>query len=143
MRVIDYDSVGLVGRNLLISSDSPIEDLPPFVIPNDSRTFNRIIVPDEIEVSFLTNYVADAGIKDRPTFEPLADKASIASDGVEVLTITKLPRGTTSFELMGPVSDSWTETRFKTDLTINVPGHYKLKITQWPYQDREVEFDAA
>lgn len=82
-------------------------------------------------------------LKDRPVFTPSADKAILLADGADVLTITKLPRGTTSFELLGPVMDSWTETRLKTDLTINVPGHYKLKITQWPYQDREIEFDAA
>lgn len=95
------------------------------------------------DIHYVDLAVSPMLIKDRPTFQPLADKSSIAANGVEVLTVTKLPKGTTQIELIGPVSDTWNETRQKTDFTINVPGHYKLKISQWPYQDREVEFDAT
>jgi hypothetical protein len=143
MRILDYAENGYIGRNFFISYDFPIEDIPPFSIPNDTRTFNRIVIPDEVVAKSDAQYVSNGLVMDRPTFEPLADKVMIDADGIDALTITKLPKGTTHLELFGPVSDSWTETRQKTDLTINVPGHYKLKITQWPYQDREIEFDAT
>lgn len=120
-----------------------------YITDQKNWEINRSGDRDFVEGSFEkdSNYVdiktVTKVVRVRPTFEPLADKSAICADGVDVLTVSQLPRGTTQLQLTGPVTDTWTETRQKTDLTINVPGRYKLKIAQWPYQDCEVEFDAT
>ena len=87
-------------------------------------------------------YVVNSEIQPRPTFTPTADKTTIKADGVDVITISGLPSAMNEFRLDGPAYDAW-EQMGDVQLTVNLPGTYTLRISQWPYQDAEVTFNAS
>jgi hypothetical protein len=89
-----------------------------------------------------TQYVNQGFVVNRPAFTLSADKQSIAADGQDVITISGLPEGVCQVMLWGAVVDSW-EQEGDIQLTANIPGAYQLRISQWPYQDQEISFDAA
>ena len=82
-------------------------------------------------------------LTERPSMAALADKSSIKADGVDVLIVSNLPKGVTTLRLVGPLCDSWDETGKETDFTVNVPGRYRLVISQFPFKDMELQFNAA
>lgn len=88
------------------------------------------------------DYYDGTEIVPRPTFTPSADKESIKADGVEVITISGLPSAMNEFRLDGPAYDAW-EQMGDVQLTVNLPGTYTLRISQWPYQDAGVTFNAS
>lgn len=88
-------------------------------------------------------YVTFDGATPRPVFSASLNKTDIKADGQDILTVAGLPIGTTKILLLGTIESAWNETREFTDLTVNVPGHYRIWITQWPYQDKMVEFNAS
>ena len=89
-----------------------------------------------------TAYYLDGEFVERPTFALTVDKSSITADGHDVITISGLPDGACQVMLWGAVVDSW-EQEGDIQLTANLPGNYQLRISQWPYQDQEVSFDAT
>jgi hypothetical protein len=89
-----------------------------------------------------TSYVVDEALQPRPTFTLTADKTSIAADGQDVITISGLPEGDCQLNLCGPVSDLWTQTG-DVELTVNMAGEYTLRVSQWPYIDQEITFNAS
>lgn len=98
-------------------------------------------IDGEIDQSLF--YMKNGALTERPAMAALADKTLIKADGLDVLKISGLPKGVTTFRLIGPVCDSWDETEKQTDFTVNLPGNYRLFISQWPYQDAEVSFNAT
>lgn len=88
-------------------------------------------------------YMKNGALTERPAMVALADKSSIKADGLDVLKVAGLPKGVTTFRLVGSVCDSWDETGKQTDFTVNLPGTYRLSIIQFPYKDLEIEFDAT
>jgi hypothetical protein len=90
-----------------------------------------------------TQYISGGEIVDRPVFVPVADKQTISADGVDVITITGLPTGSTDIKLVGPVFDQWTDTEYTVELTVNMQGSYTISFEHWPYQDAEVTFNAS
>jgi hypothetical protein len=88
-------------------------------------------------------YVKDGELTSRPEMNAVADKPSINADGLDVLTISGLPTGKSDVSLVGPIRDQWSETKRKIELTVNMAGTYRLFISQWPYQDTEVTFNAT
>ena len=89
-----------------------------------------------------TAYYLDGEFVERPTFALTVDKSSITADGHDVITISGLPDGACQVMLWGAVVDSW-EQEGDIQLTANLPGNYQLRISQWPYQDQEISFDAT
>lgn len=87
-------------------------------------------------------YFVDDQPVSRPTFTPIATKTLIEANGTDVLTITDLPTGECEIHLWGPASDSWAQDG-DIKLTVNMPGAYTIRISQWPYQDAEVTFNAT
>ena len=75
-------------------------------------------------------YVDSEAPTPRPAFTPTADKESIKADGVEVITITGLPEGICQIMIYGAVYDVW-EQEGDIELTVNMPGKYTLRISQW------------
>lgn len=82
-------------------------------------------------------------VKPRPSFTAEADKQSIFADGTDVITVTGLPQGDTRVSISGPIGTSWVENRDQITLTVNIPGRYRIRFTQFPYKDSTVEFDAT
>lgn len=78
----------------------------------------------------------------RPIFTLTADKKTIKANGQEHITINGLPEGICQAMIWGAVYDAW-EQEGDIQLTVNMPGSYTLRISQWPYQDSEVTFDAT
>jgi hypothetical protein len=78
----------------------------------------------------------------RPPMNPAFDKAQIAADGVEVITLSNLPdpcqityTGPT-FRQLGESTGG--EAQFNTDAT----GTHTVRISAFPYLNWEVSFDA-
>ena len=95
------------------------------------------------EVSPLDRYyVKDGAIAERPTFTPTITPTSTPADGASVVTISGFPVEST-LTISGPINESWTETQTSTELTVNLPGLYKVRIENWPHQDAEVTFHAT
>ena len=89
-----------------------------------------------------SSYVKDGAIAERPTFTSSATPVSIPADGVSIVTISGFPADST-LTISGPINETWTETEITTELTVNLPGSYKVRIENWPYQDAEVAFNAT
>lgn len=89
-----------------------------------------------------TAYYLENEFVERPTFTLIADKTTIAPDGSDVITITGVPTGDFDVLLSGAVSDSWTQSG-DIEITVNLPGDYRLRVAQWPYQDAEIRFNAS
>lgn len=106
-----------------------------------NRRDNIDFIDGELNASLF--YIKNGVPTERPAMAVSADKSSIKADGLDVLKISGLPKGVTTFRLIGPVCDSWDETEKQTDFTVNLPGNYRLSITQFPYKDMEIEFNAA
>ena len=87
-------------------------------------------------------YVNSNAITPRPTFTLTADKTSIAADGQEIITISGLPDGECQVMLWGSVNDQWTQ-EGDIQLTANIPGWYQIRVSQWPYQEQEITFNAS
>lgn len=82
-------------------------------------------------------------VKARPSFTATADKTSITADGADVLTVSGLPEGNTRVAISGPITTSWIEDRNQITLTVNIPGSYQIRFTQFPYLPSSVDFDAT
>ena len=89
-----------------------------------------------------TSYYSSGEFVERPEFTPTKSKDSIQANGQDVLTITGVPKGECKIQLSGPVSDEWTQ-KGKIEITVDVPGAYSVRISQWPYIEKEIRFDAA
>jgi hypothetical protein len=87
-------------------------------------------------------YVKENTVTPRPTFTLTADKTSIVADGQDVITISGLPEGECDVQLWGAVNDQWTQTG-DIQLTANIPGAYQIRVSQWPYQEQEITFNAS
>jgi hypothetical protein len=142
MRAVDYDSTGYIGRVLNHPSIEGMPEIPLFVIPNDARTFSRIEVADDTDVSQDKQYVLNGAIAQRPTWQPVVSAATIPADGQTPIVISGLPQSS-AVQVFGPVTDAWQETSGEVSLTVNLPGSYIVRISPFPYQDVEVKFDAA
>ena len=89
-----------------------------------------------------TAYYLENEFVERPTFTLTADKTSIAADGQDVIAISGLPDGECDVQLWGAVNDQWTQTG-DIQLTANIPGWYQIRVSQWPYQEQEITFNAS
>lgn len=98
-------------------------------------------IDGEIDQSLF--YMKKGVLTERPLMAALSDKSSIKADGLDVLTVSNLPKGVTTLRLVGPLCDSWDEKSNQADFTVNVPGRYQLVISQFPFKDMELEFNAA
>lgn len=104
--------------------------------------FTSIVVDDTVEYSRRDIYVLNEEIALRPTFIPAISPASIPADGVCPVTISNFPEGAT-LRISGPINDEWVETGTSTELTVNLPGTYRVTIDHWPHQTAEVTFNAT
>ena len=87
-------------------------------------------------------YFPEETLTERPTFTPAATPVSIPADGVSTVTISGFPADAT-LTISGPINETWAETETTTELTVDLPGSYKVRIENWPYQDAEVTFNAT
>jgi len=95
------------------------------------------------EVSSIDRYyIKDETLTERPSFSPTISPTSIPADGVSIVTILGFPADSI-LTISGPISETWTETETSTELTVNLPGKYKVRIENWPHQDAEVTFNAT
>lgn len=142
MKLIDYDNTGLIGRVLTVPNIEGMPEIPPFSIPGDPRTFDRIEVSDDQEVSYTKQYVLNAEVLDRPTWNPTVSSASIPADGVTAITVSGIP-APVKVDLFGPASDSWSGAAGDVSVAVGLPGAYTLLIDAFPYQLVEVKFNAT
>lgn len=95
------------------------------------------------DTQYLDITVDPIEVKARPTFSATPDKTELRADGADTLTITGLPEGETKVSIFGPISTSWIEVRDEIAITVNIPGDYKVRFSQFPYIDNVVEFNAT
>ena len=99
----------------------------------------QVLNPDELVLSgtanYLTQYVVDGVVTERPTQSTELDKSTLTANGVDVINITGAPTGTftatnttTRETVTGSISGSDT---FST----TVAGTYEIKIESFPYLD--------
>ena len=89
-----------------------------------------------------TAYYLDGEFVERPKFNLAADKQNISCNGIETIKITGVPGGEFQVNLWGAVCESWTQDG-DIELTVNLPGAYRVQVSQWPYIDQEVTFYAS
>jgi hypothetical protein len=142
MKLIDYDSTGLIGRVLAIADIEEMPEIPPYVIPNDPRIFERIEVGDDVEVSFDKQYVSNGLIEQRPTWNPVVSTTTIPADGQTSIKVSGIPSAV-KVNLFGPATDSWAGAAGDIEVAVGLPGEYKLYIEAFPYQRIEVNFNAT
>jgi hypothetical protein len=107
---------------------------------NESRSFIDGVLNRDTQYLDITADPIE--VRARPTFSATPDKTEISADGVEVMTISGLPKGVTKITIFGPVALSYEETRQKATISTNVAGAYRVRCSQWPYIDAEVTFNA-
>jgi hypothetical protein len=142
MKLVDFDSTGLIVRVLDLSFIEDMPDVPPYDIPNDPRTFERIEVGDGIDVSFDKNYVLNDAVEQRPTWTPVVSATTIPADGQTPITISGVPSAV-KVDLFGPATDSWSGAAGDIEVAVGLPGAYTLLIDAFPYQLVEVRFNAT
>ena len=142
MKLVDYDSDGQIGRVLAIADIEEMPEIPPYVIPNDPRTFERIEVGDDVEVSFDKQYVSNGLIAQRPTWIPVISSTAIPADGQTAIKISGVPCAV-KVNLFGPATDSWSGAAGDIEVAVGLPGAYTLLIDAFPYQLVEVRFNAT
>lgn len=89
-----------------------------------------------------TSFYENGAFFERPKFDVVANKESIQANGSDVLNVSVELNGMHQVSLLGPVCDEW-EQEGSIELTVNLPGTYLLRISQWPYMDAEVKFNAT
>jgi hypothetical protein len=138
--VVGYDN--LSGKILAVATfnTGSFRDVDRNVYEREG--FDTIVVEEHIEFSRKDIYVKDGAIAERPTFTTTISPGSITADGVSMVTISGFPADST-LTISGPINETWTETETTTELTVNLPGSYKVRIENWPYQDAEVTFNAT
>lgn len=142
MKLIDYDNTGNIGRVLELSAGIDPSEIPPFLIPGDPRTFERIEVTDDVDASYDKHYVLDQQLADRPTWTPIVSSDSIPADGVTAITVSGIP-APVKVDLFGPASDSWSGAAGDVSVAVGLSGDYTLLIDAFPYQLVEVKFNAT
>jgi hypothetical protein len=142
MKLIDYDTTGLIARVLTTPSIEGMPEIPPFVIPNDPRTFERIEVSDDIEVSYDKHYVLNGIVELRPTWNPVVSATTIPADGQTSIKVSGIPSAV-KVNLFGPATDSWSGAAGDIEVAVGLPGAYTLQIDAFPYQLVEVKFNAT
>lgn len=101
------------------------------------------IIPVEAEqIDHTKQYVVDGKIVDRPTFELTQNKTSILANGADVLQLSGYPEGAT-LSIFGPIENVWVAESPSQEITVNIPGDYQVGANKFPYQARQVEFNAA
>lgn len=90
----------------------------------------------------LVLYIKDNILTDRPIFTPTITPTSIPADGASLVTLSDFPEGAT-LRISGPINAEWVETGTSTELTVNLPGTYRVTIDHWPHQTAEVTFNAT
>lgn len=142
MKLIDYDNTGLIARFLSLPEIEGMPPIPPYVIPGDPRTFERIEVADDVDATHDKHYVLNEVLADRPTWEPTVSSTSIPADGVTAITVFGIPVPV-KVDLFGPASDSWSGAAGDVSVAVGLPGAYTLLLDAFPYQVVEVKFNAT
>jgi len=88
-------------------------------------------------------FVKEGVITERPLMDLTTDQSSIKADGLDILRVSGFPMGMTTCRLIGPVCEEWDESLDHTAFTVNVPGSYRLMISQFPFKNEEITFNAA
>lgn len=101
-----------------------------------------ILEVSDADVNYRDMYVVDGEIIPRPVFSLLADKTTIAADGVEVLLVSGYPPNST-ISIVGPISEEWVEQEQDVGITVNIPGEYVVSAAKFPYLSQKVIFNAS
>jgi hypothetical protein len=142
VKIIDYDNTGYIVRVFGMPNFEEMPEVPPYVIPNDPRTFERIEVGDDVEVSFDKQYVSNGLIAQRPTWIPVISSTTIPADGQTAIKVSGALSGV-KVNLFGPATDSWSGVAGDIEVAVGLPGAYTLLIDAFPYQLVEVKFNAT
>lgn len=142
MKLIDFDGTGYIERILGVPEIKGTPEAPPLVIPGDPRTFDRIEVTDDIDVSHDKHYVLNGVVEPRPTWNPIVSVTTIPADGQTPITVSGAPVAV-KVNLLGPAADLWSEAAGDISVAVGLPGAYTLLIDAFPYQVVEVKFNAT
>lgn len=89
-----------------------------------------------------TQYVVDGVIVERPTSQAIENKSHINADGADQYVVSNI-NPESEIRLLGPVTDLWIEQSSTVNLTVNVPGIYRIIVNQFPMQDFVSSFNAS
>ena len=138
--VVAYDN--LSGKILAIATfdTGSFRDVDRNVYEREG--FDTVVIEEYVDYSRRDIYIKNETLTERPSFSPTISPTSIPADGVSIVTILGFPADSI-LTISGPISETWTETETSTELTVNLPGTYKVRIENWPHQDAEVTFNAT
>jgi hypothetical protein len=85
------------------------------------------------------NYIKDGKIAERPEMDITVDKTSVTANETDKVVIDKLPEGTKAVIQ----NQEHTITDNKLELTFSDAGTYTIKLSCWPYLDKEITINAT
>ena len=108
----------------------------------DHLDVSTLLLNQPVDILRMDKYVKEDAVAERPTFTPTISPASIPADGVSIVAISGFPADSI-LTISGPINETWNESETSTELTVDLPGTYKVRIENWPHQDVEVTFNAT
>ena len=99
---------------------------------------------DETYVSFDGDYVVDGKVTARPEHPDyiIPEDNIITADGIEEFVISGIPPGT-RIRVEGGIFAEWVEDSGSCEITVDMPGRYRVTLESWPCEPDEVSFNAT